>query len=164
MNWYLRIMGASLVLLSAIILGRGYSAYSERAIAEYDGFLELLIYMKGKISCFLLPPSEIFKDFECEALERCGLLMKIRCGVQISDAFSESSHRLAIPPEAKRVLGGFFASFGSEYRDGEIARIEQTVSEIKRQRDDACELLTKKTKLAHTLLFAGALGLVIFLI
>ena len=77
MTWYLRIFGSALVLLAAIMLGRGYSAYAERAIEEYDAFLELLTYMKGRISCFLLPPSEIFRNFECDALEKCGFLSSV---------------------------------------------------------------------------------------
>lgn len=164
MSWYFRVLGSSLILLAAIMLGRGYSSYAERAIDEYDGFISLFLHMKGRISCFLLPPSEIFRDFECDALERCGLLPKLRYGIAFSEALSESLPKLAISKETKRVILGFSDSFGSEYRDGEIAKIEQAIAEIKTHRDKAAELLSSKIKLAGTLLAAAALGIVIFLL
>jgi hypothetical protein len=58
---------------------------------------------------------------------------------------------------------GFSDSFGSEYRDGEIAKIEQAIAAIKTHRDKAAELLSSKIKLTGTLLTAAALGIVIFL-
>lgn len=164
MNEYFRFFGAALILLAAIIICRGYAGYTARALDEYDGFCSLLLHMRGKISCFLLPPSDIFADFECECLEKIGFLGELRYGISMSEAFASASPKLAINKESKRMLEGFFDAFGTEYREGELRRVEQALSEMKNYKEKAEAELPKSLKLTQTLISAAALGLVIFLI
>ena len=89
MSIYLRLGGAGLILLGAILVGREYSAYLNRRLSEYRGLLSLLSHAEGVIGRNLSYGKELWRGFEDAALEKCGLLPALREGRGLADAFAE---------------------------------------------------------------------------
>lgn len=162
MSFYLRVVGAMLLAIFALLFANSYSAYVRRSLSELEGFVTLLSHIRGKISVSLASQSVLFSELDCDSLERCGFLPSVRGGALARDAFR--SAKFALSKDARGVLSSFFSEFGHGYKADEIARIDSTLSECERILKSEREQAPKDVKLVYTLLVALTLGLVIFLI
>ena len=151
-------------MLCALFVGRGYTRYVERRIAETEGFVAFLNHASQSISMYLTPPARLCEGFCCESLEKSGFLGAVRRNNSLSDAFSECSSRLSVGGEAKKLLSECFRDFGQGYKEQEIARTVRYCSGLteilERERRD----LVQNARMVTTLLLAGAAGIFILLL
>lgn len=164
MSLYLRIFGSVLILLSAMLVSRGYSRYCERRLRTVEGFLSFLMHIKGEIMRTLTTPEGFVRDFSCEELSECGFLSSVASGKSLSLSFEESLPRITLGTEEKRLLSDFFEGFGKDYMDGERIRVESYTEKLSHLADADRETLPKNDKLCRALLLSGALGLIILII
>lgn len=162
MSLYLRWGGALLLLVSALLFGREYSKYAKRRKTQMAEFIALITHIKGRISRFLSPTSELLSGFESEELERCGFLSAFSESSDLGGALDRSKTVLGEP--FRNILSEFFSGFGKNYLDGEIKRIEHYTELLSEEEKREKEELSKSEKLTKTLLFAAALALAILLI
>ena len=94
MSLYLRWGGALLLLLSAIFLGREYSRYTKRREGEMAAFCDLLLHIKGQISRFLAPTSELLSGFDSPELLECGFLGEFEKSSDLALALAASKTTL----------------------------------------------------------------------
>ncbi len=164
MSLYLRICGAALILLSAILVSRGYSRYCERRLRTVEGFLAFLMHVKGEIKRTLTTPEGFARGFKCEELLECGFLSSIASGEPLYGAFSSSLTKISLGEEAQNLLSEFFEGFGKDYAEGERIRTECYAQKLERLADAEKEALPKNVKLCRALLLSGAVGLIILII
>lgn len=157
MNVYLKIGGCLLIMLSALLVGREYSKYTDRRIAENAGFLSLVRHMEGQVAKFLSYGDGLFFGFEDSALESCGFLTAIKDGESLSSAMEKCKSHLSISPEMKSSLTEFFTHFGGDYQEEELRKISAFLSKIEKMAERDSENMTKNLQVARALLLGGAL-------
>ena len=161
MNYYLRLLGAMLVGVGAILLLRRYERYLRTRLEEYRGLISLIDHAEGEISKFLTYGSELFRNFSCEALERCGLLSAISEEGGLYAAFIKCRGRMSLSAAAKEELGSMLSALGTGYREGELAllrRISDSLGASLKEEEAAAE---KNISIARALLIGGSLVAVI---
>lgn len=162
MSFTLRVLGAIILLLSAIVCGRAYEKYASRSLLELEELTRALRHIKSRISTFLSPRRELLSGFESEILSRSGFLLRVADGEELCSALEKSS--LSISKAARAALGAFFSELGRGYRKEELSRADGAISEceaiLSRERAE----LPKDVKIVKTLLLAGALALVILML
>ena len=153
-----------IILLSSFLLGRSYSKYLDKGLGELEGFLELLVYMRGKVVCYLEPAFVWQGGFSNEWLERCGFIPALRENGSLRGAYKAVHGRLSVPNEAEKVLSDFFSRTGKGYLDSEIKNLDYTVERL----DKLCERmrtgLPGRRRVMNASLTALGLGLAILVI
>lgn len=159
---YLRWCGAALIMLCALFCGREYSAYAERRICEGAGLLALLLHIEKMIDSYLAPGGELLVGFSDEWLEKCGFLGKMREGGVA--AFPTAADSLAVGESIKKRLSDYFSGFGKGYKESELARLRECISDCKKMLSEEREELEKSVKVTRALLLGGAVGIAILII
>ena len=157
MNIYIRLFGAAFIMLSALFAGREYSRFSDKRSSELRGFLLFVRHIGGQVANFLSYGDELFSGFENQSLQSCGFLPALREGADFADAFESTKKKLSIPSSQSEMLGEFFASFGRDYREGEVEKITAFLEKYEKEVDRECENMTKNLQVARALLLGGAL-------
>ena len=161
MIFYLKALGAGAILLAALILGRGYTAYTRRVGAEYSAILDLLAHMKEQLDCYLTAGAQMLSGFSSERLSELGFF---EVEGDALTRFTKIKGALGIDRETVDALERFFREFGSGYREVESERLAAISSLVRRRGEGYCAEAPREAKLVRSLLVAGALGLVILFI
>ena len=164
MNIYLRVGGAALVAVGALFISREYEKYLARRGDEYRGLVALISHAEGQISRFLAYGVALWRGFEDESLERCGLLSELREGKSLSEAFDSCSVKMSLPRAVVKEISAKLSSLGRDYLDGELATlgdIRSRLTELLKSEEDTRE---KNVKVVRALLLGGALCAIILAI
>jgi hypothetical protein len=155
-------LAAVLVLICARTVTHEYKKYIEEKLGLIDGFLSLLTFIKGELSCRLRTTGEWSGEFENAALSDIGFIDEFRKTGSLSSAFCAT--RAAAPSlgeEVTRLLGGYFESFGKSYKEeeeGEACRVFDELTRLSaRERSDS----QRSMRTVRVLAYAVALGLII---
>lgn len=157
MNLYIRIFGGAFIMIAALLVGKEYSRFSDKRIAELRGFLLFIRHIGAEVSKFLSSGEELFWRFENEALEASGFLPSLREGMGLKESFEFISKKLSIPSEQKEDLFEFFSGFGSDYREGELEKINAFLAKYEKDVEIECENMMKNLMVARALLLGGAI-------
>ena len=164
MTFYLKLFGGLLLLVGALLISQEYSAYCKRRILEYDGFIALLLHAESKISKYLASGEGLWRDFENDALLKCGFLECIKSGDTPLSAFRKCEGSLNLSKSAKDKLRALFSVLGEEYREGEISRLSSFREELLAERNAEEDRLMKSVKVTRALLVSSALAVIIIFI
>ena len=164
MMLYLKWGAVVLMLLVALFIGREYSAYMERRLAQMRGFSSLFSHAEEMISKYLSPADAIVSDFTDPELEKCGFLPALREGKDLLGAFEACSGQLALTSGMKREIGEFLSGFGRGYKDGELKRISAFRRRLEQEMASCAESAQKDVKAVRALLFGGAMAAGILII
>lgn len=164
MNLYLRVGGAALVSIGALFISREYEKYLKKQGDEYRGLVALISHAEGQMSGFLAYGSALWRNFEDEALEKCGLLGELREGKGLAEAFDICAPKMSLPKTVTKEISKSLASLGNSYLDTEL----QTLGEIKARLTELLraeeEQREKNIKVARALLLGAALCAIILAI
>lgn len=166
MSEALSLLGATLIVGSALLLSRGYSAFIGKRRAQNEDFYRFLLHIKGEISRFLTPPDRLLCGFQSKVLEEIGFsesALKDGKGSLIS-LFLSVRERLSVSENVKELLEEFFIGFGEDYKDGELKRCDGYAERLAELIGREGEELEKGEKLVRAVLCAASLGIVILLI
>ncbi len=150
------------VVFSALICG-GFSIGIEcrNICRRIEGLCRLVGFIRSRIECYNEPLSEIYSEFEDEALEACGFLEKLR-----SDGFSAAVEQCGdsfSDDELLRSLYDFSSRLGKSLSPEQLqncdAALEYLNMCLKRER----EKLPQKIKLIKAVSAASAVMTVIVL-
>jgi len=151
-------------MLCALFVGRGYTRYVERRIAEGEGFVAFLNYARDEIAMYLSPPARLCEGFSNASLEELGFISAVGSCGDLGEAFSQCSSRLSLGKEARELLSQCFRSFGQGYKEQEIARIEGYLRKLSELVERESRDLPQNARMVSTLLLAGAAGIFIMLL
>ena len=164
MSIYLKWAGAVVIMLCALFFGKEYSAYVQKRLSQFRGFVAFIEHIQGMISRFLAPQESLWQNFSDNALEDCGFLPTLRSGSALSEAFGACESSLLLSDEQKTRLSDFFADFGREYMAGELTRASDFHKELEQSLKKEEAELEKSLKITNAILIAGTLGIVILII
>lgn len=164
MSVYLRLGGAAIITLAAVFVGREYSAFADRRLSELRGFLSLITHIEKEISKFQSCGDGLWRGFFDDPLTDCGFLPSLAETGSPSEAFSRCEDRLSLSGEQRELLFGFFADFGSDYREGELRRLAEFRTKLNAILEAETENLKKSVKVTKTLLLGGGLAAAIMVI
>lgn len=164
MNIYLRVGGAALVSIGALFISREYEKYLKKRGDEYRGLVALISHAEGQMSGFLAYGSALWRNFEDEAMENCGLLGELREGKGLAESFLACSHKMSLPKGVVKEIFKSLGAVGKSYLDVEL----QTLGEIKARLTELLkaeeEQREKNIKVARALLLGAALCAIILAI
>lgn len=163
MSLYIKLFGLALLLISALSTVKRYREYNRRRIAEEEGFVSLLNYIKGRIKRYLTPVSEIVKEFSDEGLSRTGFLKEAAEGKSMISALESTYDKLSVCKEFKEVLKNAFSAIGVGYKDEVLSNLEEATDNLEKILEKEKETLHKDEKVFSSVLVAGVLGLFILL-
>ncbi len=159
----LRIGGLSLILVAALLFSREYRRYLDGRVELCQGFLALLIHIRGRVDCYLTPLPEALSGFESVALSECGFL-KRASEEGLSSAYFSMEKSLSLPRRAREVLSSFFRGLGREYREGTLRELSTAISALESAVLEERQESEKSLKIASVLAVSAALGAIILII
>ena len=146
-------IGIGAMAITALWIGRGYSAYADRRLGEMSGISALILHMESRLGRTLDYGAELYRGFEDEFLEKCGLLPLLREGKAPSDAFHEAKKSMALPSEAETLMENLLSSFGKGYKDQELERLRRARAELDKKITTLREESDKNKRVVNALLF-----------
>ena len=146
-------LGIGAMAITALWIGRGYSAYADRGLGEMGGISALFLHMESRLGRTLDYGAELYRGFEDEFLEKCGFLPLLREGRPLYDAFSEVRSSMLLPDEVADIVDGLFSSFGKGYKDQEIERLRRARAELDKKITTLREESDKNKRVINALLF-----------
>ncbi|MBR4835462.1 MAG: hypothetical protein IKU99_00485 [Clostridia bacterium] len=139
--------------LTALWIGRGYSAYADRRLGEMGGISALILHIESRLGRTLDYGAELYRGFDDEFLEKCGFLPLLREGKPLYDAFSEAKTSMILPDEVADIVENLFSSFGKGYKDQEIERLRMARAELDNKITTLREESDKNKRVVNALLF-----------
>ena len=146
-------LGIGAMAITALWIGRGYSAYADRRLGEMGGISALILHMESRLGRTLDYGAELYRGFDDEFLEKCGFLPLLREGRPLYDAFSEVRSSMLLPDEVADIVDGLFSSFGKGYKDQEIERLRRARDELDKKITTLREESDKNKRVVNALLF-----------
>ena len=159
----MKIIGMLFIVASAMFFSFEKSASEERRILLIEELLRFIERIRGEISRYLRPLSEISASFSSELLSDIGFLKDIE-EKGVGEAYKNLKRKIRFSEEEGRILERFFSMLGHGYAEEEIKLIDATVSELSEHLKRERENLPKQKKLSVTLSCSAALALIILLI
>ena len=139
--------------ITALWIGRGYSAYAERRLGEMRGLSALILHIESRLGRTLDYGAELYRGFDDECLEKCGFLPLLREGKPLYDAFLEVKKSMILPGEVENLVDKLFSSFGKGYKDQEIEKLRTARVELDVKIATYGEDLEKNKRVVNALLF-----------
>ena len=139
--------------ITALWIGRGYSAYAERRLGEMRGLSALILHIESRLGRTLDYGAELYRGFDDECLEKCGFLPLLREGKPLYDAFLEVKKSMILPGEVENLVDKLFSSFGKGYKDQEIEKLRTARVELDEKIATYGEDLEKNKRVVNALLF-----------
>ena len=146
-------LGIGAMAITALWIGRGYSAYADRRLGEMGGISALILHIESRLGRTLDYGAELYRGFDDEFLEKCGFLPLLREGRPLYDAFSEVRSSMLLPDEVADIVDGLFSSFGKGYKDQEIERLRRARDELDKKITTLREGSDKNKRVVNALLF-----------
>lgn len=164
MTDYLRLGGAALIMIGALLICHSYESYLKKRLSEYRGLVSLISHAEGEISGFLTYGSELWRSFSDDALEKCGLLPLLREGRSLAEAFVESVGKMSLSKDLSESLAADFKKLGKGYKDSELKLLSSIRERLAKELDTESVESEKNIKVARALILGGGLTVGIMVI
>ena len=154
----LKLVGSIVVVASSVFVAISHRAFQEKRLRTLDGFIALLMYIKGQVDCYALPLYEILTGIPA------GLLCDCNCpegAGSLDELVSES--RIYLEDESLRLLEAFSLEFGSTFREEQLRRCDFYISSLVEERMRLSEDVKRRAKVGGALSVCSMLGLIILL-
>lgn len=154
----LKLVGC-LLILSA---GGGASALSvalaRRRLDQLDAWIDLLLLIRSRIDCYLMPQDEIVASLDRDLIRRCGGNTPCR-SLQTLCRQAQTS----LPAEGGRLLAAFGQQIGRGYREEQVRECDYYIDALREVRKKEAEAAPAKVRVRCALFLAAALGAAILL-
>ena len=160
----MKYIGMVVILLSAWLFCREYTNFRRLRLEECEGFLELISYMREKVSCYMFTVREIGESFKCEALSRIGFMEALKKCKNADAAYTSIKDRLSLPKAADEILTGLFQKLGCGYLDNEITIIDSAYESFLKITEKERLDTPKDLRVFRMVGTSAALGVIIILL
>lgn len=154
----IKLFGSLLIAASALTAAISNSRFQKKRLQTLDGFIALLLYIKGQIDCYALPLSDILSSLSLDIFYDCNCPE----GAETLDEMIESS-KIYLGEESRRLLESFSIEFGSTFREEQLRRCDYYITALNEQRRILSEETVKKSKVGTALWVCSSLGLLVLL-
>ena len=156
--------GMIAVLLSAAVISREYSSFSQKRLSEVRDFLSFVSHMKIQVGCFLCPASELVRGFSSERLSAVGFVGALSDGASLCDAYKNCEDRLSVGEEEREILGRLFSTIGECYLDDGLRLIDSSLRELESVYAKRRAEAPKNTRLVSVISVTSAIGFLMMVI
>ncbi len=153
-----KILGALLILSVGIFSAFVSVQYEKKRLSVVDGWIDLILYIRGQIDCYLMPLDDILSGGDRALFEAC---MSPENAADLP-AILEAS-QIYLDGDAKRTLESFVREIGAGYREEQLKRCDYFIASLRAQREKIAAALPMRTRLCATLCVCIALATAILL-
>lgn len=154
----LKLLGALLVLSVGVFSAFVSVQYEKKRLTVVDGWIDLILYIRGQIDCYLMPLDDILSNGDRALFEAC---MSPSNAADLPAILEASG--IYLDGEAKHTLESFVREIGTGYRDEQIKRCDFFISSLRVQREKIAAALPMRTRLCATLCICLSLATAILL-
>ena len=154
----LKLLGALLVLSVGVFSAFVSVQYEKKRLTVVDGWIDLILYIRGQIHCYLMPLDDILSNGDRALFEAC---MSPSNAADLPAILEASG--IYLDGEAKHTLESFVREIGTGYRDEQIKRCDFFISSLRVQREKIAAALPMRTRLCATLCICLSLATAILL-
>ena len=154
----LKFLGALLILSVGVFAAFVSVQYEKRRLTVVDGWIDLILYIRGQINCYLLPIEDILSSGDRALLEAC---MSPSNAADLPAILA--SCEIYLDGDAKRTLESFVREIGAGYREEQIKRCDFFIASLRTQREKIAASLPLRVRLCATLCICLALATAILL-
>ena len=154
----LKLLGALLILSVGVFSAFVSVQYEKKRLSVVDGWIDLILYIRGQIDCYLMPLDEILSGGDRALFEAC---MSPSNAADLPAMLDASG--IYLDGDAKRTLDSFVREIGAGYREEQIKRCDFFVSSLRTQRERIAAALPMRTRLCATLCICLSLATAILL-
>lgn len=158
----MKLAGLALLLLGALVISREYKRYVKKRLAECEGFISFIKYMRIEMKCFLKPPREIGRGFCDEAISP--FLIALEKEESLYSAYTAAKDSFSFTVEEKSALGELFSSIGVCYADDAVRMIDGVLERLSVSREALLTDGMRGVRVFQTVSAAASVGLFILLI
>ena len=130
-------------------------------MVQLSAYIDLLLYIKQSIECYLLPIDRIIGSVDEDILIRCGLNRAIDYN-GLSQLINNADYY--IDGEAIEILRSFANNFGSSYGKDQIEMCSRTIDKLQMQLEKLKSKAEKENKMRLTLSVSISVSIVLLLI
>ena len=148
----LKFLGALLILSVGFFAAFLSVQYEKKRLTVVDGWIDLILYIRGQIDCYLMPLDEILSGGDRALFEACM-------------SPSNAADLPAILNASGIYLDGesFVREIGSGYREEQLKRCDFFIASLRSQREKIAAALPLRVRLCATLCICIALATAILL-
>ncbi len=157
----IRLAGAALLLLAAVLIPREFSRYAARRLSTEEGILGLFLFLRRELSCFSRPVGQALGDFRNEALAVTGFPEALRQTEDMAGAAERTVARMPLSEDFRALFLSFADSFGKGYREEEVRRLDAYAGEAQHLLATERRRLPAVRRLVSTLSVSVCLGLLL---
>ena len=154
----LKFLGALLILSVGIFAAFVSVQYEKKRVSVVDGWIDLILYIRGQIDCYLMPLNDILSGGDRALFEAC---MSPSNAADLPAILSAS--QIYLDGDSKRTLEGFVREIGTGYREEQLKRCDFFISSLRSQRERIAAALPLRVRLCSTLCICLSLATAILL-
>ncbi len=156
---FLKILGAALVACSGALLARSLNVGERRTLAQIEGILAFLRFVRTNIEAYSMPLSEILFRCPKNIYESCGYSREVP-----PSTVGELLGSLTVAGgfTAER-LSEFAAEVGKGYRDEQLELLSRTLDALEERRQALSRALPSRTRVNVAVCLGVSLSAVILL-
>ena len=152
-------LGAFAILFCGALAGMCFAAFERKKLAQAEGFLSLLRFIRVQIECFSMPVGEILSACDRNVLLACGTE---RVPKDLAELLSQG--KLYLSEEVCHLLTALSKRLGTGYREEQLRCIDYYIARLTPYCDTLrCELQKReRMALLLPLTFCAALILLLW--
>ena len=154
----LKFLGALLIFAVGVFAAFVSVQYEKKRLSVVDGWIDLILYIRSQIDCYLMPLDDILSGGDRALFEAC---MSPSNAADLSAILEASG--IYLDGDGKRLIEGFVREIGAGYREEQIKRCDFFISSLRTQRERIAAQLPLRTRLCATLCICIALATAILL-
>ncbi len=154
----LKFLGALLIFAVGVFAAFVSVQYEKKRLSVVDGWIDLILYIRSQIDCYLMPLDDILSGGDRALFEAC---MSPSNAADLPAILEASG--IYLDGDGKRLIEGFVREIGAGYREEQIKRCDFFISSLRTQRERIAAQLPLRTRLCATLCICIALATAILL-
>ncbi len=154
----IKLLGAALVLSVGVISAFGTVRYEKKRLSVLDGWIDLILYIRAQIDCYLTPLYEILSSSDPALMHAC---MSPEHETDLGAILRASS--IYLDGNSKRLLESFIREIGSGYREEQVKLCDYYISALRTERAKVADELPTRMRLYAALCICVSLGTAILL-
>lgn len=154
----LKLLGALLVLSVGVFSAFVSVQYEKKRLTVVDGWIDLILYIRGQIDCYLLPIGDILSGGDRALFEA---FMSPSNAANLPAILEASG--IYLDGEARHTLESFVREIGAGYREEQLKRCDFFIASLRNQRERIAAALPMRIRLCATLCICISLATAILL-
>ena len=151
-------LGVGTILFCGVLAGVCFAAFERKKLAQAEGFLSLLRFIRVQIECFSMPVTQILSECDRGVLLACGTE---RVPADLTGLLGDV--RLYLPEEMCGLLAELSARLGAGYREEQLRCMDYYIARLSPYCDALRADLLKRERMALLLPLTLCAALILLL-